>query len=283
MIEVMFIVILFIFVGVMTYETGILYYNVNAVSNSLKQAVWLAAGGAPDEQIAKAVQDADSLLLKSALFEHRADNFGVEVWLQPPGSKTEINIAPTQCDHNLTPGRGATDIGTTKSAYVWRAHGLNIRVGLTYRAGYVAPFFGASPTFIVNMPLSQSEPITARNDEDKDGLVDLYEKELFALESAGEHASWLPGRHRDNSASLSRTSPAFANATDDIAYDVDGDGIADTSGLADPLDLTGATIDTEAPVRMYDFDNDGITDALDHGQNLLRHPRIGGNPLTVCR
>lgn len=273
LIEVFFIVILFIFVGIMAYETGVMYYNVNAVSNSLKQAVWLASGGATDEKIMAAVADVDTYLMKSALFEHRIENFGIEVWIQSPGSNTEYNIAPTSCDNQLSPAPFPVVAAIpTRAAYVWRAHNLNIRVGLTYRAGYVAPYFGAAPTFLINLPLTASEPITARNDEDRDGLVDLYEQEFFSL----AYTTWpplalaaagpWPGRPFHHTDSVAKN-------TDDLDSDIDGDGLANY-------------VAAESGVFMFDRDNDGISDVLDPKSGHLRHPRLGmpngGGAIPLC-
>jgi len=274
LIEVFFIVILFIFVGVMAYETGVLYYNVNTVSNSLKQAIWRAAVGAPDEEIMAAISDADAFLMKSALFEHRVEDFGIEVWIKPQNSAIEQNIAPTPCDNLLSPAAAikAGDPWPRRAAYVWRAHNLNIRVGLTYRAGYVAPYFQAAPTFLINLPLTASEPITARNDEDRDGLVDLYEQELFERWRQLSPATYAAPTAFTTSASNQWRAyvhtDSRAHFTDDMDTNIDADSILDAA---------------EGPgIRPYDFDNDDITDMLDPKQNFLRHPRLGGNPMPIC-
>jgi len=278
LIEVFFIVVLFIFVGIMGYETGLLYYNVNTISSTLKQAAWAAAAGATDDEIFDLIEEADEILLKSALFEHHIENFAIEVWFQPVTLNTSrtaaaavaaYSIAPTPCDTQLSPG------SANRAAYVWRAQGYNIRVGLTYRAGYAAPYFDASPTFLINLPLSASEVINARNDQDRDGLADIYEPELFELmrfnDPAG-YAAWLQVPVGTNGWRPFVHTDSPSHQTDDSDTNLDGDGVLDA-------------VASEAGIGLFDFNNDGVEDKFDRGNNLLVHPRIGRNDysLPICR
>jgi Flp pilus assembly protein TadG len=251
LVEIFFVILVFMFVGMMAYETGVMYYNVNQINNALKQAVWAASLGATDEEIIDTITNTDTSLLQSVFFDHYITNFAIEVWVQNQAG--EFDIAPTAGDALLSPGtfNAAT---ARRAAYLWRAQGLNIRLGLNYVAGYVSPYFGATPVFKIDLPLSASQPIIDRNDEDHDGLVDLYEPEMFA---SVLNLPWIPFCHADSGANA---------VSDPYAYDRDQDNIPDT---------------VEAGYGMYDFDNDGILDVYDPGagQNRLRHPRLGGNPV----
>jgi len=247
LIEVFFVILFFFFFGVMAYETGIMYYNVNQVSNSLKQAVWLASIGATDDEIMETIAEMDDALFRSAFFDHTIDNFAIEVWV--PAQSGDYHIAPTANDWRLTPG------SSTRAAYLWRAHGMNVRIGLRYRAGYVAPYFGTHVLNLITINLVQSQPVLVRNDEDFDGLVDLYEPELFRHALVGD-ATHIALSHTDS----------FVRGSDFVGYDLDGDNTPDTA---------------EAGLSMFDFNNDGILDPFDPGpgRNLLRHPRLGGVPV----
>ncbi len=259
LIEIFFVVLLFFFVGLMGYETAVLYYNVNQVNNALKQAVWVASMGATDEEIITFVTDVDSWLLKSAFMEHIVDDFAIEMWVQTPTG--EVNIAPTALDANFTPGT-FNPATARRAAYIWRAQGLNIRLGLNYKIGYVSPYFGATPVFMVNIPLAASQPVIARNDEDHDGLVDIYERELWVQYSGT--IGYIPLSHTDT-----WVNSATDTTSDKFRYDVDRDGRADTST-------------EEMGFGMYDYDNDGILDPFDPGtnHNWMRHPKLGGRPLS---
>ncbi len=246
LIEVFFVTILFIFVGVMGYEGGVMYHNVDVIHNSLKQAVWVASMGAQDEDIMPIIADADTQLLRSVFFDHMASGFTITVWIPTP---TGLQLyAPTSSDKFLT--GGATDPSTgeiSHAAYVWRAFNMNIRIGLNYKFGYYSPYFNAMPTNILNLPLSASQPITASNDNDFDGMVDLYEREVY---SGLMGLAWTAMSHTDN----------INYASDAVNTDIDRDGVADN---------------TEIGFGMYDYDNDGFLDNIDDNTNLLRNPRIG--------
>jgi hypothetical protein len=231
-----------------------MYYNVNQVSNALKQGVWLASIGAPDDEIMEAISNVDQALFRTVFFDHKIEDFAIEVWASTPTG--EVNIAPTANDWRLTPG------SRTRAAYLWRAHGMNIRMGLTYKAGYVSPYFGTNALTIIEIPLVQSQPVLIRNDEDRDGLVDLYEPEFHLNQTViGQQAGY------DTFVALCHTD-SKARGSDFIGTDIDGDGRLDSS-------------DSEAGLMMYDFNNDGVLDYRDPGvgRNLLRHPRIGGRPV----
>jgi hypothetical protein len=251
LVELFFVILLFIFVGMMSYETGVMYYNVNQINNALKQAVWAASLGASDEEIIDIITNSDTSLLQSVFFDHYISNFAIEVWVQNPAG--EFDIAPTPNDHLLSPGTFNAST-RRRAAYIWRAQGLNIRLGLNYVAGYVSPYFGAAPVFKIDLPLSASQPIIDRNDEDHDGLVDLYEPEMFVGVLG---LPWIPFCHTDS---------GIGAVSDLYAYDRDQDDIPDT---------------VEEGYAMYDFDNDGLLDVYDPGStnNRLRHPRLGGNPV----
>lgn len=247
LIEIFFVILFFFFFGVMAYESGIMYYNVNQVSNSLKQAVWLASIGATDDEILETVAAMDRALFRSVFFDHTIDNFAIEVWVPTAGG--DVHIAPTANDRRLTPG------SARRAAYLWRAHGMNVRLGLRYRAGYVSPYFGAQALNIITINLSQSQPMLMRNDEDHDGLKDLYEPELFRNPLVGD-ATHIALSHTDSA----------ARGSDFISPDLDGDNRPDTA---------------EVGLAMYDFNDNGFLDPFDpgRGRNWLRHPRLGGVPV----
>jgi hypothetical protein len=101
--------------------------------------------------------------------------------------------------------------------------------------------------------------VLVRNDEDIDGMVDLYEPELHLNQTVvGQTTGY------DTYVALSHTD-SKARGSDFTGTDIDGDGIADMN---------------EAGLMMYDFNDNGILDPFDPGagNNLLRHPRIGGRP-----
>jgi len=250
LIEIIFVVLLFMFIGMMVYETGILYYNVNMVSNSLKQAVWLASLGATDEEIINVITAVDEHLLKSVFMEHQVSDFALEVWAKTPGG--EYDIAPLVSDDQFSPGTYNAST-RRRAAYIWRAQGLNVRLSLNYKIGYVSPYFGATPVILVTMPLSASQAVMVRNDEDHDGLVDLYEPELF-LPREGTYTALC---HTDS-----------GGVSDKLAYDIDNDAVPDTD---------------ESGFSMYDYDNDYTLDIYDagSGQNMIRHPNLGGNPISL--
>lgn len=256
LVELAFVILLFLFVAMMGFETGVVFHNINVVSNALKQGAWVASRGAQDEMIMQVVSDCDSFMMKSAWFDHRTENFSIEVYGHDTTGQ-EFQIAPTQWDAFLSPN------STTRAAYVWRAKDMNIRIGLRYVCGYVAPFMSADPMFRISLPLVASMPIAARNDEDRDGLADLYERELFlGLRTAvAPDNVWMGYNHTDTGI----YDPA--TASDRFNYDVDRDDIPDSA---------------EAGHSRYDYDNDGFLDAFDRGSgnNALRHPVIGGEPLT---
>jgi hypothetical protein len=251
LIEIFFVILFFFFFGVMAYEAGIMYYNVNQVSNALKQGVWLASIGATDDEIMDVISNVDRSLFRTVFFDHKIENFAIEVWV--PTSGGEHNIAPTANDWRLTPG------SSRRAAYLWRAHGMNVRMGLTYKAGYVSPYFGTNALTLIEIALVQSQPVLVRNDEDIDGMVDLYEPELHLNQTVvGQTTGY------DTYVALSHTD-SKARGSDFTGTDIDGDGIADMN---------------EAGLMMYDFNDNGILDPFDPGagNNLLRHPRIGGRP-----
>lgn len=256
LVELSFVVVIFMFVGMMGYETGVMYHNVNAVENGLKQAAWMASMGAQDEAIMATIANVDTYMMKSAWFDHRTEKFSIEVYIHDTNG-AEFQIAPTQWDLYLTPA------AANRAAYIWRANGMNIRMGLTYVAGYVAPYMGAEPLFRISLPLVASMPIAARNDEDMDGMVDLYEQELFVgvRTGVGVDSGWIAQCHRDTGWYSSST------ASDRLNADIDGDSVSDMS---------------EAGYSRYDYNNDGLIDPWNRGpsNNLSRHPIIGGRPLT---
>lgn len=251
LIEIFFVTVLFMFVGMMGYEGGVMYHNVDVVHNALKQAAWVASMGAQDPDIEPIIADCDTQLLSSVFFDHLVSDFKIEVFVPTPDGLQLY--APTSSDKFLTGGE--TDPATgqyTRAAYVWRAFNMNIRLGLTYKFGYVSPYFGATPVSILSIPLSASQPITARNDEDRDGMVDIYEPEIF---NGMFMMSWAAENHTDS------TLYGAALKSDKVNLDIDGDQLLDTS---------------EVGFGMYDYDNDGHLDNIDIGQNLMRNPILGG-------
>lgn len=244
MIELYFIILLFFFIAIMVYEIAITYHNFNVVNNALKQGAWLAGMGAPDEDVLQVIANADTQIAKSLFFKHQVSNLAIEVCVLTPSG--EIQIAPTSKDIYLSPG------SATRAAYIWRACGNNIRIGCQYKVAFSSLFFGADPVFSISVYLGTSQVIAARNDEDQDGLVDLYEPELF---TGMLKETWVPFSHRDNGRS---------DLQIDSAANVDGDQFSD-------LNETG--------LMVYDYDNDGWADNQDPdtGHNAMRHPILGGN------
>lgn len=249
LIELYFIILFMFFLAIGAYEVTILYHNFNVVENALKQAVWKGALGADDITIAQTIANADEAMGHSAYFWHRVSNFGVSVWVPTPDGR-EIFIAPQEASRD-----GAFTGGTgSRAAYIYRAFNMNLRVGVTYHVAFSTLWFGTANVFAFSVPLTKSQPILARNDEDRDGLVDIYEPELFT-QLLGED-TWVPYDHLDNGVS------------DALSTDDDGDGISDY---------------LEEGNANYDFNNNGILDPEDPGvgNNMLRHPIIGGNAASI--
>ncbi|RMH58501.1 MAG: pilus assembly protein [Candidatus Hydrogenedentota bacterium] len=248
LIELYFAIILFFFVSIALFEIAVVYHNVNTVNNALKQGAWVASMGGTDEDIAAAISDADTQVIHSSFFDHYVTNFAITVWTMTPTG--EVQIAPQAITHDggLSPGR------PDRAAYVYRAQGNNIRLGVDYTAGFVSPFFGAEPVFKIDVPLVASQAIIAENDDDRDGLVDLYEPELFIGMADWPDTQWMPIDHMDSGVS------------DKASANIDGDTYADA---------------VEQGFALYDYDNDGWIDRNDPNDNLLKHPVIGGQKITL--
>ena len=245
LIELYFCFVLFFFIAVLTFESSIVFHNFNVVNNALKQSVWRACMGASNEDIIQALTDADTQMARSAFFKHRVSDWGLYVWV--PTASGHINIAPTSTSKDANFSGGSSNM----AAYIYRAQDNDIRVGVKYHVSFTSPFFGSTPVFSIPVNLTESMAVIARNDEDRDGLVDLYEPELFQA-LLGE--AWTPLSHRDNGV------PDMANT------DIDSDGIADSN---------------EVGTALFDFDNDGWLDRHDPDTNSIRHPVFGGNKVTI--
>lgn len=284
-VELLAVVVIFAFVGLAVLETGMLYHNMNVLSNGLKEATWAASYGAHNDKISMIMNDAAEDIVLGAFMMHRSDTFQVSVW--QPGNdtgtvETAIDpLSPTEpvkfTGHMLVNGRAS------RAANLYRAEGYSIRLGVTYTVSFFVPLFGSAPLFSARIPLTVSEPIHATNDEDRDGLVDLYEPELL-LGAAGL-LSYAPLSHLDNGAS---DTPLASD------LDIDGDGrldIDEDTPVAYGQGISGdrATISN----WQYDFDNDNENSTLvsredkyekastsTDTQSRLRHPVIGGPPGT---
>lgn len=246
LIEIYFVVVLMLFIAVTLYEISIMYHNFNVVNNALKQAAWLASLGAPNEDIFAAVANADDQMGGSAFLGHYTKNFGLSVWV--PMNGKEVEIAPNSSSKDVYFSGGQPNV----AAYLYRAADNNVRVGFTYVVGISMMFFGTDPVFKVELPLTESMSIMAQNDEDWDGLVDLYEPELFRC--IRNEDTWVAVSHRDNAIS------------DKASTNIDGDTNTD---------------DVEASFSIYDYDNDQWMDRNDNDTNLMRHPIIGGRKVVL--
>lgn len=259
-IEVAFSMILFLFIALLVYEGSIVIHNLNVINNCLKQAAWIGAMGAPDDDIMSAIASSETQLAKSGFFACRASDFGITVWTQTPTG--EIQLAPGNAsnDWNFSPG------APNRAAYIWRANNYNLRVGLKYYIAYSSTLYGVNPIFSFHVDLVSSQTIMGRNDEDRDGMVDLYEPELWCGNlGGGNFYLWgytdTPLSHRDRGTS----------DTHGFGLDIDGDGLQDLF---------------ESNEAHYDFSiasGVGWMDKFDPDtpNNRLRNPLIGGEAVVL--
>lgn len=288
-------IVLFLFIGIMGYEAAILQHNLTLIQEAVRESAWVAARGGNDAVVQEMISDAGTRLVTGALMSHAAFEFGVEVWTDTYGAASlpwSSAIAPNYnavgSDSTFSPG--ARD----RAAYLYRTQGMTIRIGVVYSMAIGAPLFGTFQTFKVRIPMTASEPIVVRNDEDRDGMVDLYEQEVFArrgrmpdvwnyaLPSASSYGGWpqpdagdvyayFPYSHTDSGAYLGGVLVAVSDAA---ANDIDGDG------------TSGETLIGNFEQYDYDYDNDGISDKFDYtasngadSPQKLMHPVFGGRAL----
>lgn len=297
-------IVLFLFLGLMGYETAVLQHNLTLIQEAVREAAWVAARGGNDAVVQEMIADAGTRLISGALISHAAFSFGVEVWTDTYGASSlpwSAAIAPDYAnilaDSTFAPG------SQTRAAYLYRAQGMAIRIGVSYTMVIGAPLFGTFQAFKVRVPMTASEPIVVRNDEDRDGMVDLYEQEVFARRGLlpdrwqfgipaslqvggwprpdGDDTFWyFPYSHTDTG--LTTTShlgvasavPFGVALSDAVASDIDGDGNSSETSIGNFEQYD------------YDYDNDGILDEFDyHADNgadspqILRHPVFGGRPI----
>lgn len=279
LIELLAVVVIFSFLGIATLEAAVLYRNLNVVSNGLKEATWAAAYGAHDREINRILDDMALNLLGGAFLAYTAESFVIEVH-QPAGDtvRSENYIAPFDDltrDEVFSGGKR-----NQRAAYLYRAEGMSVRLGLLFEIGYFVPFFGTNQMISVRLPLAVAQPVAVRNDEDRDGLVDLYEPELFV---AALGLPWSPLSHIDfnDSEAADPQDTAGENPVSDtparVWSNIDGDTLYD---INDPPGAQGALV---IFAFNYDWNNDGIEDRYEapaanaaDTRTMINHPVIGG-------
>ncbi len=245
-VELMLVVLLCLMIGIGIYETGAFLHNISVINQAVNNAAIYASWGAPISKIkATLVRETDNLLA-GAFLAQKVSKQGVIVEVRNP--KTDQMIAPLPgmafpfADHTeLSPGK------KNVAEYIFWAQRYEIRVGIVYRIGIYIPFLG--PITATN-PIVGSHTIQAPNDMDRDGLADSREAEyvLYYLDQTSD-TPWVHPMHRD------------------------GTGQLDTAGNADP-DGDGTSLGNDN--FPYDFDNDGVEDKFDHGDNRLnQNPVVG--------
>lgn len=295
-------IVLFIFIGIMGYEAAVLQHNLTLIQEAVRESAWVAARGGNDAVVMEMVSDAGTRLITGAFMSHAAFSFAMEVWTDTYGAYSlpwSAMIAPTYdvtVDSTLSPG------SRDRAAYLYRTQGMTIRIGVAYTMVVGAPFFGTFEPFKVRIPITASEPIVVRNDEDRDGMVDLYEQEPFARRGMLPQTPWgdymnfgIPTANSwgcwpiaDNSSPGDAFTYFPYSHTDSGSFN---GGILTAVSDEDISNIDGDTLTNEGMIGNfeqydYDYDNDGTQDKFDYqasnGQDspqMLRHPRFGGRAL----
>lgn len=238
----MLFMILFLFAFMIgAYETSILFHNVIVLQSAVRSATWAASLGAPDKEIENIIYTRSANLIPSIFMKTYPEFLAIEIWSDV--DNTTINIAPTAYYSSFTPK------AKYRAEYIFRATNYNIRVGIPYTIGIHIPIIQQNLT--VKLTVLESFRIQVQNDEDHDGMVDLYEVEYFQgrrgegvnpygdpLPSA---ALWSPRSHNDSSVLV-------GSATVD----------SDQDGKTDYKEELGTFQNAH-----FDYDNDDVEDKLD--------------------
>lgn len=259
LVEAMVGVVLFIYLGLMGYDIAILQHNLTLIQETTREAAWVGARQGSDERVLEMLEEAGRRLITGAFLTHDARDFGLEVWRSDTWAVTSEAWIMTGFGADTTFAPGAR----RHAPHVYRAQGYVLRLGLRYVISLGAPMFGVFRPFTVSIPIVANEPFTVRNDEDRDGLADLYEQEVFAraglIQSSWRYCSWPTTAAGDTMAYF-----PFSH-TDSGGY-VGGYIIAVSDAASDNIDGDTLSNDLEANLwkhAMYDHDNDGVEDRHD--------------------
>lgn len=233
LIELVGVILVMLMLGFGSMEGGIIYYNILTLNQAIENAAFIAAGGAEDNQIKELIYNESYNIITTPWIQHKLDNRGVIIEVW---LDENTPIAPTASLWNQLQPKSKY-----RAEYLFRAYGYIIKVGVIYTIGIYIPFID---NVSVKVPIVGSYRIYAPNDLDRDGMSDIYEEEYFR--GVLGSSNWAPFSHLNNN-----------SMADKYNDDKDGDGILDSDGT-DTL--------------VYDFDNDGIDDKYDSGDNQMNHP-----------
>lgn len=239
LVELLFVILFCFILGVGIFEAGVLINNLSIMNTAMDTTAKYAAAGAPYDKLQDVVLRESTNLLSGASLVQDISDEGLVVTIWHPEKGVLLGSGRSQCKTIFIPNHKSA------TPYLFWAEGYEIRVGAQYAVGFKLPFLGP---ITVDTVVWGSQLVDAENDLDRDGLRDQYETEYVQWAMAEENAgAWLHPVHRDGTGAFT-TNPST---------DVDGDGVSND-------DLP------------YDFDNDGVEDKLDNGDNLLSYnPLVG--------
>lgn len=242
LVELLFVILFCFILGVGIFEAGVLINNLSIMNTAMDTTAKYAAAGASYDKLQEIVLRESSNLLSGASLVQDISDEGLVVMVWHPEKDVLLGASGSgrsQCRTTFLPEHESS------TPYLLWAEGYEIRVGAKYAVGFKLPFLGP---ITVDTVVWGSQLIDSENDLDRDGLRDQYEAEYvqWALAEKGAGA-WTHPVHRDGTGEFT-TNPST---------DVDGDGVSNDG-------------------QPYDFDNDGVEDKFDNGDNLLTYnPLVG--------